>query len=223
MVQLAVETLEEVDVILLVVNPFPKDLKEARHIIDVYLSKVKKPCFLLINKVDKIAKTDLLPIIDGFSKVYNFEAIIPLSAKKEIGLLDTLKKILVCLPQGPKYYDEDLITDQTERQIAAETIREKIVNSTREEVPYCVAVSVEEFEEWTQKQMFYISAIIYVERDSQKGIIIGKKGQKLKSIGQAARKELEFIFGKRLFLRLFVRVQPKWRHDPKVWRKLGLK
>jgi len=224
MVQLAVEALQEVDLILLMIEPFPKGLEDGRHIIYTYLKEVpEKPSILLINKIDKIAKPQLLPIIDEFRKLHPFKALIPISALKQAGLGDTLKEILQYLPEGPKYYPEDIITDQTERQIVAEIIREKIINTTRDEIPYSVAVTVEEFKEIPEKDMLYISAIIHVERDSQKGIIIGKKGQKLKSIGQAAREELEVIFGKKLFLDLFVRVQPYWRRDPKTWGKLGLR
>jgi len=224
MVQLAIETLQEVDLILLMIEPFPKGLEDGRYIVHTYLRTItQKPAILLINKVDKIAKPQLLPIIDEFNKLYSFKAFIPISALKKAGLDDVLKEILQYLPEGPRYYPEDLITDQTERQIVAEIIREKIINRTRDEIPYSVAVTVEEFKEIPEKDMLYISAIIHVERDSQKGIIIGKKGQKLKSIGQAAREELELIFGKKLYLDLFVRVQPYWRRDPRTWTKLGLK
>ncbi|MCD6319615.1 MAG: GTPase Era [Candidatus Desulfofervidaceae bacterium] len=223
MVQLAVETLQEVDVILFMIEPFPKGLEDGRHIIGTYLSQLDKPCILLINKVDKIAKPQLLPIMDEFSKLYPFKAIIPISAKKQAGLEDILKETLSYLPEGPQYYPEDYITDQTERQIVAEIIREKIIHATRDEIPYCVAVTVEEFREVPEKNMIYIRATIHVERDSQKGIIIGKRGQKLKSIGQAAREEIELILGQKVFLDLFVRVQESWRRDPRAWAQLGLK
>jgi len=223
MVQLAIETLEEVDVVLLMIEPFPKGLKDGHYIIDTYLSQINKPSILLINKVDKISKPQLLPIIEEFNKIYPFKAIIPISAKKEAGLEDVIKEILKYLPEGPQYYPEDFITDQSERQITAEIIREKIINATREEIPYVVAVTVEEFREIPEKEMLYIRAVIHVERQSQKGIIIGKKGQKLKSIGQAAREELELIWGQKVFLDLFVRVEPNWRQNPKVWGQLRLK
>jgi GTP-binding protein Era len=223
MVQLAVETLQEVDLILLMIEPFPKGLADGRHIISTYLTQVDKPCILLINKIDKIAKPELLPIIDEFSKLYPFKALIPISAKKQAGLEDVLREILQYLPEGPQYYPEDFITDQTERQIVAEVIREKIIYSTRDEIPYSVAVTVEEFKEIPEKDMIYINATIHVEKDSQKGIIIGKGGQKLKSIGKAAREEIELILGKKVFLDLFVRVQSNWRRDPRVWGQLGLK
>ncbi len=223
MVQLAVETLQEVDLILLMIEPFPKGLADGRHIISTYLTQVDKPCILLINKIDKIAKPELLPIIDEFSKLYPFKALIPISAKKQAGLEDVLKEILQYLPEGPQYYPEDFITDQTERQIVAEIVREKIICSTRDEIPYSVAVTVEEFKEIPEKDMIYINATIHVEKDSQKGIIIGKGGQKLKSIGKAAREEIELILGKKVFLDLFVRVQSNWRRDPRVWGQLGLK
>ena len=223
MVQLAVETLQEVDLILLMIEPFPKGLADGRHIISTYLTQVDKPCILLINKIDKIAKPELLPIIDEFSKLYPFKALIPISAKKQAGLEDVLREILQYLPEGPQYYPEDFITDQTERQIVAEVIREKIIYSTRDEIPYSVAVTVEEFKEIPEKDMIYINATIHVEKDSQKGIIIGKGGQKLKSIGKAAREEIELILGRKVFLDLFVRVQSNWRRDPRVWGQLGLK
>jgi len=223
MVQLAVETLQEVDLILLMIEPFPKGLADGRHIISTYLTQVDKPCILLINKIDKIAKPELLPIIDEFSKLYPFKALIPISAKKQAGLEDVLRVILQNLPEGPQYYPEDFITDQTERQIVAEVIREKIIYSTRDEIPYSVAVTVEEFKEIPEKDMIYINATIHVEKDSQKGIIIGKGGQKLKSIGKAAREEIELILGRKVFLDLFVRVQSNWRRDPRVWGQLGLK
>ncbi len=223
MVQLAVESLQEVDLIILIIEPFPKGLEDGKYIIGTYLSQIKKPCLLLINKVDKIAKPELLPIIDEFSKLYPFKAIIPISAKKQAGLEDVIKEILQYLPEGPQYYPEEYITDQTERQIVAEIIREKIIHTTRDEIPYSIAVTVEEFREVPEKDMIYINATVHVEKESQKGIIIGKGGQKLKAIGKAAREEIELVLGKKVFLELFVRVQANWRRDPRAWAQLGLK
>jgi len=223
LVKLAVETLQEVDVILFMIEPFPWGLSDGKKIISTYLSQVKVPCILLINKVDKIAKPQLLPIIEEFNKLYPFKATLPISAKKQAGLEDILKEIAAYLPEGPRYYPEGLVTDITERQLIAEIIREKAIEYTKEEVPYSIATVVEEYREIPEKKMVYIGAVIYVEKDSQKGIIIGKKGKMIKDIGQVSRKEIENLLGCKVYLELFVRVKPHWRRDPRTWAELGLK
>ncbi len=223
LVKLAVETLQEVDVILFMIEPFPWGLKDGKKIISTYLNQIEVPCILLINKVDKIAKPQLLPIIEEFDKLYPFKAILPISAKKQAGLEDILKETTAYLPEGPRYYPEGLFTDITERQLVAEIIREKAINSTREEVPHSIATEVEEFRDIPDKNMFYIAATIYIEKASQKGIIIGKKGKMIKDIGQLSRKEIEGLLGRKVYLDLFVRVKSYWRRDPRTWVELGLK
>lgn len=223
LVKLAVETLQEVDVILFMIEPFPRGLNDGKKIISTYLNQLKVPCILLINKVDKIAKPQLLPIIEEFDRLYPFKAILPISASKNAGLEDVLRETAAYLPQGPRYYPEGLTTDITERQLVAEIIREKVINSTREEVPHSIATMVEEFRDIPQKEMVYIAATIYVEKASQKGIIIGKKGKMIKDIGQLSRKEIESLLGHKVYLDLSVRVKSYWRRDPRTWVELGLK
>ncbi len=218
--RLAYESLEEVDIILFMVEP------EAPGSGDQFvlekIRQVNKPVFLLINKVDTVKKPEILPVIDAYSKLYPFREIIPLSALKSNGideLLDTIKKYF---PEGPKLYPDDIVTDQVERFMVAEIIREKLMEETEEEVPYSVAVDIEE---WTEREdgVVFIHANIYIEREGQKGIIIGKRGARLKSIGTMARHDIEKLLGTRVFLELWVKIKKGWREDERMLRELGFK
>jgi GTP-binding protein Era len=178
--------------------------------------------FLLLNKVDLIQKDKLLPLIAEWSARHDFTEIIPISARKQDGLEILIDKVVNALPQGPKYFAPDEFTDQPMRFIAAETIREKILVATGEEVPYATAVVVERYTE--EPKLTRISAVIYCERDGQKAILIGKQGATLKKIGTSARLELERVIGTKVFLELFVKVVPNWRGskqfvDELDWRK----
>jgi len=165
--------------------------------------------FLLLNKIDKIPKQNLLPMIEEWNRRHEFQEIIPVSAKTGAGLDVLLDKIIQALPRGPRYFPEDQVTDQPERFLSAEIIREQILRKTGKEVPYSIAVMVERLEELGK--LIRIAATIYCEREGQKGIIIGKRGEHLKEIGTAARLEMERLLGKKVFLELHVKVKPGWR------------
>jgi GTP-binding protein Era len=169
------------------------------------------PLFLLLNKIDRIEKGKLLPIIDQWRRLYEFKEVIPISALKRNGLDLLLRDLMNALPIGPKYFPDDQITDQPMRFMAGEIIREQILSATRQEVPYFTTVIVERFEEG--EKLTRIAAAIYCERDSQKGILVGKAGAMLKKIGTAARLQIERMVGTRVFLELFVKVRPGWRNS----------
>lgn len=221
LVKSALTTLEEADIVLYMVEPFIPIHSEDYWIIEK-LKGISTPVFLIINKVDKVRKQRLLPLIDEFRKLYDFEEHIPISALDGWGVEDMLKAVASRLPEGPRYFPSDLLTDRTERFLAAEFVREKIFRLTGEEIPYCSAVSVEEFREDPEKKLIYIRAVIYVERDNQKGIIIGKGGRMLKEIGRLARQELEVLLGARIYLDLYVKVQKNWRKNSRFWPELGI-
>ena len=218
MVKTALATYNEVDVILMLVEATEQPGGGDKFIIET-LSKIKTPVFLLINKVDLVKKDALLPLIQEYSKLYNFAEIIPLSAlKNDLGGL--IESILKCLPQGPKYFPDDQLTDQPERFIVSELIREKIFELTKEEIPYSTAVVIEEMKE--EPDITRIIAIIYVERDSQKGILIGKGGGMLKQIGTLARHDAEKLLGTKIFLQIWVKVKKGWREDEHMLRNIGI-
>jgi GTPase len=218
MVKTALATYSEVDVILMLVEATEKPGGGDRFIIET-LSQVKTPVFLLINKVDLIKKDALLPLIQEYSTLYNFAEIIPVSAlKKDLGEL--LDNVLKRLPMGPKYFPDDQLTDQPERFVVAEMIREKVFELTKDEIPYSTAVVIEEMKE--EPEITRITAIIYVERDSQKGILIGKGGAMLKQIGTLARHDAEKLLGAKIFLQLWVKVKKGWREDDRMLKNIGI-
>jgi len=206
------EALEGCDLLLLIVDV----TRKFSHADESVLEMAKKsgtPVFLLLNKIDLLRnqKDKLLPIIDEYSKLYAFKEIIPLSARKPEGLDLLLKKVIDVLPEGPRYFPEDQVTDQPARFMAAEIIREQVLMETSEEVPYATTVLVEQFEEGAK--LTRIAAAIYCEREGQKRILIGKQAQMLKKIGTAARLQIEKMVGTRVFLELFVKVSPDWRES----------
>jgi len=216
----AFEALEEVDIVLFMVEP------EAPRSGDLFVIEriklVDKPVFLLINKLDTVKKNEILPVIEAYSKLYPFKEIIPLSALKTNGIDVLLETVLKYIPEGPKLYPDDIVTDQMERFMAEEIIREKIMEATQEEVPYSSAV---EIEQWQVRDdgVIFIQANIYIERDGQKGIIIGNKGSRLKSIGTKARHDIEGLLGTRVFLELWVKIKKDWRSDERTLRELGFR
>ncbi|NPA48598.1 MAG: GTPase Era [Thermodesulfobacteria bacterium] len=220
MVEHALKAIEEVDSIVFIVDVSNRNPRAEEKIIEI-LRRANKPTILALNKIDLIKKGELLPIIDFFSHIFPFKAIVPISALERDGLDELLKEIVETLPEGPMYYDPETITDQPQRLLAAEIIREKIFMLTRQEVPYSTTVVVEEFEEDPEKDLIRIQATVYVEKDSQKGIIIGKGGQMLKKIGTLAREELEFLFGKKVHLEIWVKVLKGWRKEEKLLRRVG--
>ncbi len=213
------DSMADVDLILLIVDasvPFGRGDDFTLQL----LQPVAKKKLLLLNKIDLIEKNNLLPLMERYSKAGNFEEIIPISALTGENIGTLITEIMKHLPEGPMFYPEDQISDQPERAIAAEMIREKLIVFTEEEMPYSTAVVIDRFEE--DEKLYQIYASIFVERDSQKAIIIGKGGQKLKQVGTEARKELEAFFGRKIFLELHVKVKKHWRDDDETLRSLGL-
>jgi GTP-binding protein Era len=216
MVQEAIEALKDVDIILFIVEPEEPGRGDI-FILDL-IKKSGKSCILIINKIDLIKRSEVLPIIDTYNRLHSFDAIIPISALNKEDISIVIKEITDRLPEGPRYYPEDIITDQYERFIVSEIIREKIMDRTEEEVPHSVAV---EITGWQEKEgVVFISADILVEREGQKGIIIGKRGMRLKDIGSNARAEIERLLGKKVFLELWVKVKEKWRSDERLLKEL---
>lgn len=220
MVRTAENTLREVDVILFVVDAAEKRGAGEEYILEL-LRKVKTPVILVVNKIDKLQDKDkLFKIIADYSQFYNFAAVVPVSALEDTEFPGLVAEITKHLPEGPSYFPDDMITDQPERVIAAEMIREKILLLTRDEIPHSIAVEVEEFKERDNDDV-YIRATIFVERDSQKGIVIGAKGSLLKKIGQQARTDIEGLLGCRVYLDLWVKVKADWRNKDKALKQFG--
>lgn len=221
MVTVARDTLNEVDAVLLIVEatelkPGPGDL----FIIE-QLKELSTPVFLLINKIDIVKKDQLLPIIAAYQNTMNFKAVIPVSAASNQGVDIVVNEIKKVLPEGPKYFPEDMLTDQPEKNIVAEIVREKILRLVSDEVPHGVGVEVISFKERTNSEMIDIQVNIYCERDSHKGILIGKQGSMLKRIGTYAREDAEKFLGTKVFMELWVKVKPDWRNSEQMLKTLG--
>jgi GTPase len=224
MVQGALKASKEVDLILFMIDithTKQAEIDKGDQYILTTLAGVKLPVFLLINKIDLVPKNSLLPVIEAYQHLFTFERILPISALSGEGIDSTLQTIAQYLPPGPRYFPENMITDQTQEFWLSELIREKVVDLTKQEIPYTTAVIVEKIEE-KKEGLIYIAAVIYIERDSQKGIIIGQKGKMLKEIGLRARREIESLLGSRVFLDLWVKVKKDWRKDPVFLTQLGL-
>jgi GTP-binding protein Era len=183
-----------------------------------WVRRFKGPIYLLLNKIDRMKKQHVLPLIDRFHKEFDFTEVFPISAQNGEGCDEVVKSWLTHLPEAPPLFPADQFTDQPERFLAAEMVREKAILATKHEVPHAIAVLVDSFEE-TEK-LIRILATIYVEREGQKGILIGKGGETMKKIGTEARKELESILGAKIFLELFVKVQPNWRQNAGIVKQL---
>jgi GTP-binding protein Era len=218
MVRIALDALSGVDIILFMVDPQGPESGDIAILRQ--LKKTASPVFLLINKIDLVKKPELLAVIDRFRNWHPFQEIIPVSALKQDGIPLLLKKLCETLPPGPQYYPEEIITDQIERFMASEIVREKIMRMTGHELPYSIAVEVSRWEE-REDGLLMINCNIYVERESQKAIIIGKKGSLLKTAGSAARIEMERLLNTRIFLELWVKVRKHWRNDPQLLKELG--
>ena len=214
----SLSSLNDVDLVLFMVEP--EEIGKGDQYIADLLKEVKVPVFLIINKVDQVHPDKLLPIIDSYRKLANFAEILPISATQGIGISDLLDSIYKYLPEGPQYYGSDQITDRPEYFVVAELIREQILRLTGQEVPHAVAVVVEHMNQRINGKL-QIEATIYVERDGQKGIIIGKGGKMLKQIGIDSRKQIEDLLGEKVNLRLWVKVQRNWRSDPNFLRRIG--
>lgn len=218
MVNVAEHTLNEVDVILWLVEPSNFIGAGEQHIIE-QLKKVKTPVILIINKVDTVDREKIVEYIDTYRKVYDFAEIIPASALRAKNLDTVIDMIFKYLPYGPQFYDEDTITDQPERQIVAEIIREKALHALSDEIPHGIAVSIERMK--ARKNVIDIEATIICERDSHKGIIIGKQGAMLKKIGSTARYEIERLLDCKVNLQLWVKVKKDWRDSDFMIKNFG--
>lgn len=220
MVTVAERTLNEVDVVLWLVESSAFIGAGDKHIVE-QLSKVKTPVILVINKVDTVKKEEILKIIDTFKDIYPFADIVPVSALKGENTKHLIETIFKYLPEGPQYFDEDTITDQPERQIVSELIREKALRLLSDEIPHGIAVAIDSMKERPGGNMVDIDATIVCERDSHKGIIIGKKGDMLKRIGTQARQEMENLLDMRVNLQLWVKVKKDWRDSDFLIKNYG--
>lgn len=221
LVQRATKALADVDAVVFVIDVTRRRRDLEFAILDL-LRKVGQPVVLVLNKIDRVAKETLLPIIDELKDVYPFEAIVPISAKYESGAYYVLDEILRLLSEGPQFFNGTVITDQSRDELVAEFIREKIFLLAEQEIPYSTAVRVENIEDSQEKQITKISSTIFVERPSQKGIIIGKDGRFIKKIGILVREELESIWGKKVYMDLRVKVLKDWSKDESALRRLGI-
>ena len=222
MMKVAQNTLKEVDVILFMVNVTEKFGSGEKFILEK-LQNVEAPVFLVLNKIDQTAKEEILQVIAQYKDRYSFAEIVPISALTGKNIDTLLKQIEKYMPEGPMYYPSDQVTDHPERFIVSELIREKVLHLTREEIPHSIAVMVEKISTENEGRSVHIHATIIVERDSQKGIVIGKQGKMLKEVGIRARKDIENLFGSKVFLELWVRVEKNWRDKASYLREFGYK
>jgi GTP-binding protein Era len=221
MVDEAGAALEGVDVVLFLVDATAKPVQQF-ELLQERLGRIDAPVILIVNKIDLISREQLILKLAEYGKLHNFREIVPLSAAKGEGVDRLDRLILPLLPEGPAYFPDDILTDAPERFVVAEIIREKVFRHTGDEIPYAVAVNVEEFDEGEEENgLIRISAVISVERETQKGIVIGKHGAMLKKVGTLARKEIEQLLGARVFLELFVRVRKDWTGNKNMMKELG--
>ena len=218
MVDVALHVLDEVDLAFFLVEateaPGPGD----RFVLE-RLKERKLPVFLVVNKIDLVKKLRLLPLLDEYQRMHEFAEIVPISAKTGDGVDRLVDLTLARMPEGPVYFPEDVMTDQPMRILAAEIIREKLLQKTRDELPFAVAVGIDSFKE--EGKLARISATVYVEKESQKAIVIGKQGEILKAVGTYARIDMENLFGMKVFLQLWVKVKEAWRQDERMLVELG--
>ena len=219
MVNAANETMRDVDVLLFVIDA-TRPIQDVEREIVKNIAKTGLPCILVMNKVDLVEKSNLLPMIADYSSMYDFESIVPMSAKSGDGV-DVLNDIKNYIPEGPQFYDEDMITDQPEKQIAAEIIREKMLWLLDKEIPHGIAIEITKMQE--KEKITNIYATIYCEKATHKGIIIGKNGDMLKKIGSMARKDIEHMLGKKVYMELWVKVKNDWRNSDFLIKNFGYK
>lgn len=222
MVRAAVETLEDADVLYMLMEatsrPGPGDLSAIKYMKEA-LAKQPRPVILVMTKIDLVNKHKMLPVLDQYAQLFAWTEVVPVSAQVNDNVERLLAVTVPYLPSGEGLYGEDVVTDQTMRTLAAEMIREKIIQATEDEVPYATAVEIDEFVE--EGRLAKIRASIMVERETQKGILIGKQGERLKSIGTQARLDMEKVFGMKVFLELWVKVRKDWREDEQALVQLG--
>lgn len=221
LVRWARQAMLDIDVVLLMVDAAKRDATNELFIMDM-LKKTETPVILLLNKIDLIPKDRLLPLIEEMQRAFTFASVIPISARFSDGLELLLKDVLRFIPEGPLFYDPEAISDQTRDMLAAELIREKIFLLTHEDIPYSTAVEVEDFHEDQKKQQVIIHATIYVEKDSQKGIIVGANASMIKKIKKLVREELETAWGQKVTLELWVKVRKNWSKDERFLKQIGV-
>lgn len=220
MVKSAENTLNEVDAVLMLIEPTDRIGNLDQYVID-RLANVKTPVILVINKIDTVEKAHLLRVIDAYSKAYPFREIVPISAMKGDNTQALMDVICKYLPQGPQYFPGDMVTDQPERQIASEIIREKALILLQDEIPHGIAVEIMSMKKRPDKNMVDVEATIYCEKDSHKGIIIGKQGAMLKKIGSRARSDIQRLLGSPIYLQLWVKVKKDWRDSDFLLKNFG--
>jgi len=218
MCKVVTDTVSEVDAAMLVVEPIA-NIGPAEESLIAQIKAHHMPAVLVINKIDTVKKEELLNVIATYAAAHEFEAVVPISARTGEGLDDLLGELSKYAIEGPQLFPEDMVSDQPERQLVAEIIREKILKFYDKEIPYCCEIEIESYKE--EPTIDRIAATIYVARDSQKGILIGHKGEKLKRVGQTAREDMEQFLGKKVFLQLFVKVSDDWRNNERQLRRFG--
>ena len=225
MVRVAMDSLMDVDIVIFLVDvslPLPEKIKkEKQQEFLSYMEKIQCPAVMVLNKIDLVEREKLLPMIQTYSGLYPFRAVVPLSALEGDGTDSLLTEIVTLLPAGPRYFPEDIPTDASERFLCGEIIREKVFLLTGQEIPYSTAVLIDSFKE-EKNRLVTIHASIVLEKNSQKGIVIGKGGKKLKAIGIAARKDIEVLLGEKVLLKLWVKVKKNWSQDGQFLKELGL-
>ena len=219
-VDAAFSAVADADLILVVIDVAQPDIN-AERLLANRLRNQSKPVVLALNKIDLVEKSGLLESIDKWADTYQFHDVVPISAKNGFQINELILAMVTVLPQGPPYFPEDTLTDASERFLAAEMIREQVFRLTGEEIPYATAVTVDTFKEKSRGDLVKIEATIHLERNSQKGIVIGKSGGKLKQIGVQSREQIEHMLGTKVYLKLFVRVQKNWRKDTKAIQRFG--
>ncbi|MGM7635602.1 GTPase Era [Bacillus sp. Hm123] len=222
MMKVAVNTLKEVDLVLFMINAEEGYGRGDEFIIDK-LQGIQTPVFLVLNKIDQIHPDQLMELIEQYKDLYPFKEIVPISALEGNNVDRLLMQIEEILPEGPQYYPADQVTDHPERFIVSELIREKVLHLTREEVPHSIAVVIDKMERREDKEIINVMATIVVERDSQKGIVIGKRGSLLKEVGKRSRVDIENLLGSQVFLELWVKVQKDWRNKQSNLRDFGFR
>jgi len=221
MVSSAMDSMSEVDIIMVVMDILKQDDNEASMIFSALKKAVKKPVILVINKIDAATKEKIIKTLDCYGKIDLFDSIVPVSALNGEGIETLIEELRKRLKPGPEFFPRDMITDQPETFLVSEIIREKIYLHTRNEIPYSAAVTIDHMQEDPDKGLLRLSAVIHVESQSQKAIIVGRGGAKIKEIGTASRLELERIFGTKVFLDLYARVEKNWSRDTRALRRLG--
>lgn len=219
MLEAALGALEDADVVVWLTEPRPLDPQD--RLLLPRLQALRQPLVVAVNKIDLVNKPELLPLMAALHESFPKAAIVPICALTGDGVEELVQEIVQRLPEAPPLFPEDQLTDQSERFLVAEIIRERFFHHTGEEIPYAVAVAIEEFDESRRPELVRIRAVIYVEKESQKGIVIGKGGKLLKIIGQEAREDIERLLESKVFLELWVKVWKNWRRDPKAVRRLG--